>query len=152
MLLLLYALWIVLNGKLTLEIALIGIPVVGIVYFIMNRFFGYKIKDDPSLFKKAGYLLQYCVVLFKEIISANIAMMKIIYNKSIPLNQTIVYFDCDLQGDFTKALLANAITLTPGTFTVSVDESTFTVHCLDADMLTDTENGKLINILRKMEG
>ncbi|NCC95585.1 MAG: cation transporter [Synergistales bacterium] len=54
------------------------------------------------------------------------------------INPGIVKVDTGLSGDMSKTLLANAITLTPGTLTVEVEEDTgvFYVHWIN---VTDKE-------------
>jgi multicomponent Na+:H+ antiporter subunit E len=48
-------------------------------------------------------------------------------------------------------LLANSITLTPGTITVSVHGDEFCVHALDSSLAEGIEEGGFVHILRKME-
>lgn len=151
MLFLIFLLWLIFNGKVTLEICIFGVFITAGIYFFMHYLLGYSVKNDAAIFKKTGLFLEYVAVLLVEIIKANFTVTKIVFNKDIPLEQTLVYFNSDLKEDFTKALLADAITLTPGTITVSLDGNTYLVHCLSKEMLDGIENGKIANILRKME-
>jgi len=48
-------------------------------------------------------------------------------------------------------LLANSITLTPGTITVSLDDDEYTIHCLDASLAEGLENSEFEKALMKLE-
>ena len=49
-------------------------------------------------------------------------------------------------------MLANSITLTPGTITVDLEGNHFTVYSLDKSMIDGFENSTLVKLARKMEG
>ena len=48
-------------------------------------------------------------------------------------------------------MLANAITLTPGTITVTLEGSEYTVHCLDESMAEGLQEGGFAAYIRKFE-
>ena len=48
-------------------------------------------------------------------------------------------------------LLANSITLTPGTITVSVEDDRFCVHCLDKELAEGMEDSVFVKLLEEME-
>ena len=60
-------------------------------------------------------------------------------------------FETDLKGEAAKVVLANSITLTPGTITVTLDEDTYLVHCLDKELGEGIEASSFVERLRKME-
>ena len=151
MLLMLFAAWIVLNGKITFEICWIGLIISVLIYAFMCKFMGFSIKSDIKLCKRAFLLIAYFFVLLWEIIKSNITVIYIILNKRRPIKQSIRYFDTNLKTDITKVILANSITLTPGTITISVDGSRFCVHCLSAELLDGIESSHFVKLLEKME-
>ena len=63
----------------------------------------------------------------------------------------MVFFDVDIESEFLRFVLANSITLTPGTITVDVDDNHFCVHALDYTMAEDIENSVFVKLLVKME-
>ena len=117
----------------------------------MCRFMGYSPKKDLCLLKSAGLILWYILVLIKEIIEANIQVLKFVYSPKYIPEPTISYFKVDLKSGFAKVLFANSITLTPGTITVSVNDDEFCVHALDISLVEGIEEGGFVRILRKME-
>ena len=48
-------------------------------------------------------------------------------------------------------VLANSITLTPGTITVGLEGQEFYVHCLDKELAEGMENSIFVELLEKME-
>ena len=50
-----------------------------------------------------------------------------------------------------KAFLANAITLTPGTITVTLEDQEYLVHCLDESLAAGMDSSVLADLLKDME-
>ena len=94
---------------------------------------------------------QYFYVLIQEIVKANLCVLKIIISPEIQPEPALVYFGTDLQSELSKVILANSITLTPGTITVSLEDNRFCVHCLDRELAEGMENSVFVELLKKME-
>lgn len=147
----LFALWLILNGRVTLEVCLLGLPITALIYFFVCRFMDFSVKKDLALMRRAGYLVAYGFVLLKEIFVSNFKVMAIILFKRIPITPAMTEVKIDLKTQMAKTLLANSITLTPGTITVKVEGDVFTVHCLSAEMLDGIEDSTFVKLLKKME-
>ena len=91
------------------------------------------------------------VLLFCEIVKANVAIIPRIMTVEEEMEPVIVKFRTNLKTDFTRMLLANSITLTPGTITVSLDDDEYTIHCLDASLAEGLENSEFEKALMKLE-
>lgn len=143
--------WILLNGRFDIEILVFGLVISGAVYAFLCRFLGYSFKKDLCLLKSSGLLLWYALVLIKEIVEANFKVLRFVYSPKYIPEPAICYFRTDLHSGFAKVLLANSITLTPGTITVSVHGDEFCVHALDTSLAEGIEEGGFVHILRKME-
>ena len=63
----------------------------------------------------------------------------------------LVQFEPGLKKNVSKALLANSITLTPGTITATVKGDVFYVHALDRDFGKGIENCGFVKRLKKLE-
>lgn len=75
----------------------------------------------PALtLKRAAFLLAYIGVLFWEIIKANVDVAYRVLHPRIPIRPGIVVIRTSLKSNVAKLILANSITLTPGTFTLDV--------------------------------
>lgn len=151
MYLLIFLLWIVFNAKITLEIIIIGLLLSAAVYAFTCKFLDWSIKKDLIWLKRSGLFLQYIVVLIIEIVKANFATVKIAFSAKYVKEPVLVTFRTNIKGKFLRVLLANSITLTPGTITVSLEEDVYVVHCLDKDFAEGMENSIFVQLLEKME-
>ena len=129
MYILLFLLWVALNGRITAEILAFGAVIAaavywfiaGFCYWFMCRFLEYSPKSDIRFFKNFFRTLQYLFVLFEEIVKSSFAVIKIVFSKKLEIQPQIVFFEVPLKSEFLITILANSITLTPGTITVDVD-------------------------------
>lgn len=151
MYLLYFVLWVIFNGNLTLEIALLGIPVAGAVFAFTCKFMDYSVAAEKNLYKKTFKMLRYIFVLVKEIVKANFAVIHLIMSEKEEVEPALVSFDADMQTTTGKAFLANAITLTPGTITVTLEDSKYLVHCLDESMAVGMDHSVFVELLQDME-
>ncbi len=152
MFILLLALWIVFNGQFTFEILLFGIGISLAVCLFMVKFMGYSFRKEFGMLKKLPWFLLYGVVLIIEIFKANIVLVKCILKGRKKLNACICRFSSPVKSGLAKVMLANSITLTPGTITVSQHGDDFVVHCLDKSMAEGIDSSIFVNILKKIEG
>lgn len=143
--------WIIFNGNLTWEIFWLGLVVAAVVYAFLCAFLDYGIKKDLVLLKKSPRILQYVFVLVWEIIKANAVAVRRILSPKVKNDPVLVRFKTDLHTGIARAVLANSITLTPGTITVSLNEDELTVHCLDKSMAEGMEDSVFVKLLRKLE-
>jgi len=81
--------------------------------------------------------------LLYEIVKANLGVAYVILHPDLPIDPRTVAYDPGTEGRFERAVLANAITLTPGTLTVDVDEEAFSVHALTERTRAGLEAGSL---------
>lgn len=152
MFILFFLIWIIFNGQVTTEIVLFGIAVAGAVYAFCCRFLDYSPSKDWILVRRSGYILIFLGVLIWEIIKANAATLKLILSPRSRVEPAIVRFRTKLRSKKARVLLANSITLTPGTITVSLQEDTYTIHCLDKRFGEGLEDSVFEKYLKKIEG
>lgn len=146
-----FLMWIIFNGKITLEIVLFGLGIAAAMYAFTCAFLDYSIKKDIILMKKSLRFLQYVVVLVWEIVKANGAVMHMILSPGFQNEPVIIHFKSDLQSKTARVILANSITLTPGTITVSLEEDEYTVHCLDKSLAEGIDSSVFVRLLQKLE-
>ena len=60
-------------------------------------------------------------------------------------------FDAPLKSHLLQVILADSITLTPGTITVRLYEEKFEVHCLDESMAEGLNDSVFVKMLKKWE-
>ena len=151
MLLLFFLAWVVFNGRLTLEIALFGIAVAGAVFAFICQFMDYSLKKELRLYRRMPAFFQYLYYLMKEVILANLAVTRLILTRKEELEPVLVHVRADLKSETARVILANSITLTPGTITVSLTEDKLLVHCLDKSLSEGMEDSVFVRLLQKME-
>ena len=148
---LLFCFWLLLNGNVTLEIVLLGLAVTALMALLEYTLFGYTPKTEGMLLRKAPVFCAYIPVLLWEILKAGWAVSKVVLFRRYKVTPTLVTFRTDLKTEFGRFLLANSITLTPGTITVQVKGDRLTVHCLDKSMLDTSDDGVFQRWIRKLE-
>ena len=134
-----FLMWLIFNGKVTLEIILFGLAVAALLYAFICAFMDYSFKKDISIIKRSLRILQYVAVLVW------------ILSPRFQNEPVLMHFKTDLKTKTARALLANSITLTPGTITVSLEEDVYTVHCLDKSLAKGIDNSVFVRLLKKME-
>lgn len=152
MYIILLVLWIIFNGKFTWEIFGIGAVVCAALYWFLCRFMGYSIKKDIQAMKKIGQILGYVCSVVIEVIKANGQVIHFILSSKYEVQPKLVHFKTDLKQEVSRVALANCITLTPGTITVSLTEDEYLVHCLDEELAEGMDESVFVHKLRKMEG
>ena len=77
--------------------------------------------------------------------------MKMILDKNFEPQPQLVHFESGLKETRHRVVLADSITLTPGTITVSVEDDRFCVHCLDKELAEGMETSVFVKLLKEME-
>jgi multicomponent Na+:H+ antiporter subunit E len=75
--------------------------------------------------------IKYLGVFFVALVRANIDMARRVLTPSLPLRPAVVEVETKLSSPLGRLILANSITLTPGTLTVDVQDEVLLVHWVD---------------------
>jgi multicomponent Na+:H+ antiporter subunit E len=124
------ALWLALCSKLDWPELITG----GVVCLIVSLFAAHiysKLGFPPLSIKRILFFLVYIVVLFWEIIKANFDVAYRVLHPKMPIKPGIVVIKTSLKTDIGKLILANSITLTPGTFTLDVIDDKLLIHWIN---------------------
>ena len=125
----LYIAWIAFAGVSTSELVLGAIVSIMVSLLISNTVVHYwEMKDSTSIFK---LIFLYLPLFLYKIVRSNVEMAKTVLSPSLPKKSGFVIIHTGLKSDVGKFVLANSITLTPGTITVDVNEDAFLIHCVD---------------------
>ena len=152
MFLILFGLWVIFNGKINLEITLFGLVLSALVYAFSCAFLDYSFKKDLQAAKKLGAAMRYLWLVVCEIVKSNLALIRVVYSLDVEVKPQLVTFKTPLKGAY-KSVLADSITVTPGTITVHSEADRLTVHALDkgfAEGIEDTDFQK--QLLKMQEG
>jgi len=77
-------------------------------------------------FRMAGYLLW----LLWQVLLANLHLLRLALSPRSKIQPHILRYHTKLETDFERFLLANSITLTPGTVTIKIMGDTFYIHAI----------------------
>jgi len=143
--------WLILAQTLNLERVVLGILICIIVFLFNKEFLNINQKNKSSLILNIKVMLIYFLVLIKEIFKSNFHVAKIVLSPKLNIATSIVTINTKLKSDFNKTVLANSITLTPGTLTLDMTEDKLVIHCLDMDTAKALQHSSFENILLKKE-
>ncbi|SEH04158.1 Na+/H+ antiporter subunit E [Candidatus Venteria ishoeyi] len=141
--------WLLLTGSLAWDELLAGLFASMLTAWIAQKHL--MILDDirwsvSMPFYLAQFLAQFCFAL----LLANLDMARRILSPSLPINPALVEVETRLQSPLGKLMLANSITLTPGTLTVDIEAQHLLVHWVDSSSGTDLPHATAI-IARRFE-
>jgi multicomponent Na+:H+ antiporter subunit E len=123
-------LWLLLTGSFDLQEIGAGILVaVAVVLLSISRS---TIIGGVRLTRSAPrHIIGYLAVFFVALVKANVDVARRVLMPSLPIHPGVVRVRTALRSDLGKLLLANSITLTPGTLTVEVDEDQLLIHWIN---------------------
>lgn len=135
---LLLAFWLLLAGSLGTEELLAGVLVALVVTLISRPhlaiFNGLRL-TPAAILPFFAYLTLFTMALIR----ANIDVARRVLSPSLPLRPALVEVRTGLQSPLGRLILANSITLTPGTLTVDVRGERLLIHWIDAPLGIDIE-------------
>ncbi len=134
---LLFSMWLVLSASLDMANILIGLGVSIAVALLYTKMF----KHTKFEFINPIWFLVYIFILLKNIIISNVQIAKRTLSKDMKLAPAIIKVKTNLKSDWKKLLLANSITLTPGTLTLDIVDDTLFIHVIE---FRDSDNKEAI--------
>lgn len=140
---LLFLIWIVLNGRVDLEVVLTGAAVSAVLTWLARTALNLPPWGGLRLIRRLPRVFLYLFYLFGQVVVSNLQVMeRILFPNRRKGGGRLVWFRTDLKEEGTRLTLANSITLTPGTVTVSLKNNHVCVHALDEDFAKGVkENG-----------
>jgi multicomponent Na+:H+ antiporter subunit E len=128
----LFFFWVLLNGSLATDVLIIG----AVASFVIAFFFRDKLAWFSELRLTPKALLTTVAYIFyyiKELVKSNVNVASIVLSPDLPLNPGIVKVRTKLKNPMGRMMLANSITLTPGTLTVDMDGEWLYIHWVSVD-------------------
>jgi multicomponent Na+:H+ antiporter subunit E len=97
-------------------------------------------------------LVWYVPWLIKEIARANVDVARRVLNPRLPIRPAVVRFTASSQTELGRVILANSITLTPGTVSVDVQGESIRVHVLTYSGDPEDVAGAIDRRVTQLEG
>lgn len=147
--------WVLWNNTWDVTIWLYGLAPAIIIIALFGKassvFEGVKL-TPKGLFFSLYYILYFIVALVKS----NVDVMLRVLNPKLPIRPGIVRVKTSLRSPMARMILANSITLTPGTFIVDIKGEYLYVHWIEVCCEGDPEKATQMiasgfeNILKKI--
>jgi multicomponent Na+:H+ antiporter subunit E len=146
--------WLMLTFEFTFPNIIVGSVASLITSLIFTRFFIsniYKLAQPKRYF----WFIVYLFVFIWECIKANLDVAYRVLHPSMPIRPGIVKVKTTLTSDLAKMLLANSITMTPGTISVDIIGDCLYLHWIfvrseDPEVYTKMITGAFENLIKKI--
>ena len=146
---LIFLLWLLLNGRVTVETVCFGLGISAALYALLVKSLGWKPAWDRRMLRSAPILALYFLNLVWETAKAARTVAALSLTPGEHPEPVLVEFRSGLEGEALNVLLANSITLTPGTITVFQDKDRFLVHALRKEYAEGLEDSSFVRLLRR---
>ncbi len=150
-LVLLLIFWLLLSGSLDWQHGLAGFIIAfGLTYIWADTIFVKKNATSFS-FRQAIGLIYYLICLGIDIVRANFTVAYIVLHPKLPISPGFLSYQLKLDGELSKTLFLNSITLTPGTITVDCIGDKVTIHCFTEENAKEVQDWHLYYKMKKLE-
>ena len=119
--------WLLITFRLTVPNIIVGSVASLICSLIFAKYYFhnvYKFLQPQRYF----WFIVYLVIFIRECLKANLDVAYRVLHPAMPIRPGIVKVKTSLKSDFAKTLLANSITMTPGTITVDIIDDYLYIH------------------------
>lgn len=128
----LLGLWLLLTYPFSIQELILGGGIALIVSILPLP--GIEVYGAITLFpKRVFFAFIYFWVFIWAVVKSNIDVAFRVLSPSLPINPGIVKVKTKLKSPFGRLILANSITLTPGTITVDIDGDDLYIHWLSME-------------------
>lgn len=146
--------WLLLTFNLSFSNIIVGLVASLITATIFGKYF---IKDVVPFLQIQRYfwLIIYLIVFTWECIKANFDVAYRVLHPAMPIKPGIVKVKLGLKTNIAKTILANSITMTPGTITVDIIDDYIYVHWIyvyseNPDEYSQKISGKFEKYIKKI--
>lgn len=139
--------WFLLSGEFTPLLIILAVISSIIVSFLTKDLF---FKENINI-KLIIKIFMYAPWLVWQIVLANIQVLKILLKPNLDIDPSMVEFVPQVKTDIGITLLANSITLTPGTVTIFADKDHFFVHALGPEFAEGLSGGEMEKRILEIE-
>lgn len=122
-----FILWLLLTWTLNWQHLLVGV----VVAILVALLFGNMFLEKPGKFfqiKRHFWFLVYIPIFLWECVKANFDVAYRVLHPRMPIKPGIVKIKTGLKTEVARTMLANSITMTPGTLAVDIDGQYLYIH------------------------
>lgn len=141
------SIWIIFAGKVTTDVLIVGVIASLVTTWLYSDLLfrsSNRKRDWTFYLKKLLYILMFIPVFFYEAFMAALKVSKHAFEKEPSFSPGIIKVKTSLRNITALTILANLITLTPGTLTLDFDmrEKAFFIHWIDVTTVEEAEARK----------
>ncbi|MEA3496346.1 MAG: Na+/H+ antiporter subunit E [Bacteroidota bacterium] len=124
--------WFLLNGNFEIVTVISGIVISALLAIVFCKHCNIfsSIKFTPKAFL---YFIIYLFVFIGELIKSNLDVARRVLTPSLPIKPGIVEVKTKLKSKIGRLVLANSITLTPGTLTIEMIDDKLFIHWINVE-------------------
>lgn len=128
--LMLALIWMFLTGSLTANTLIEGFIVGYLVLWLASPLYG-----PSTYFRKFRQVVSFILYFLRELVVATFRVARVVISPELNVRPVIIAVPLDVKTDIQIALLANLVTLTPGSMTLDVsdDRRVMYVHVMHAE-------------------
>ncbi|MBS0011498.1 MAG: Na+/H+ antiporter subunit E [Bacteroidales bacterium] len=149
-----FATWLLLTNKLGWQNLVTGAFISLLTTIIFARYFNFDVSKmiNPA---RWFWMIIYIIYFIWQCVKANFDVAYRVLHPAMPIKPGIVRVELKLQGSLARTILANSITMTPGTIAVDIIGDVMYVHWIyvrstDHDDYAYIISGKFERILKKI--
>ena len=147
----LFGFWVALSGRYETKFLVIGALAVAAVVLLNREIFSLHLHPViagrghvfRALLAVAWTWLAYVGWLLYAIVVANFQVAYIVLHPRMPIDPVLLQFNVPWRRAATQVVLANSITLTPGTITADLKDGQYTVHTLATAFAQPLSSGEM---------
>jgi multicomponent Na+:H+ antiporter subunit E len=127
---LLFGFWLIFTFSLKADHLIVGAALSLVITLFFRKYF----VDHVGKFlqpKRYAWGLIYLIIFVWECVKANFDVAYRVIHPDLPIHPGIVKVRLNLQNDMARAILANSITMTPGTITVDIQDDYIYIHWIN---------------------
>jgi multicomponent Na+:H+ antiporter subunit E len=138
---LLAAAWVLWSGFFTPLLLALGAFSCLLVVYLAHRM--HLFDTDVFAIKLSLRLFRFWAWLAGEVIRSSLQVSRLVLSPKLPISPTVVEFSTSCAHPVDRAILGNAITLTPGTLTLNIEGADVLVHSLTEQGARDILAGEM---------
>ncbi len=119
--------WLLITFRLTLPNIIVGAVAALICSAVFSRYYFHDVHKFLQP-RRYFWFFVYFFIFIWECIKANLDVAYRVLHPAMPIRPGIVKVKTTLKSDFARTLLANSITMTPGTITVDIIDDNLYIH------------------------
>lgn len=146
LLVLLSALWLIFSGKFdALHLGYGALSVVLVMVLCRGLVISRTAPEANEVFFRIRWLraIFYPFWLLGQIAVSNLQVAWLIVHPRLPIDPVLLRFRTGMKSDLAKVTLGNSITLTPGTFTLLIEDDRFLIHSIHEKLAAGILDGSM---------